>query len=68
MTQPVMTYDAVGDVLTIEFVTGTDNRKTMGEEVSPGFTILYNGSRIIGIEIIGASKRVIPSALKELRQ
>ena len=65
MTQPVMTYDADGDVLTIELVAGADNRETTGEEVSPGFTILYNNdNEIIGFEIIGAIKRVIASALR----
>ena len=61
------TYDGDGDVLLVELVPGADDPGTEGEEVAPGVTLLYDAQgRLIGVEIIPASKIVAPEALDAL--
>jgi uncharacterized protein YuzE len=57
-----MTYDREGDVLYIALV--PDSPDTEGEEVHPGVTLLFNGERIVGIEILPASKILAPGAVE----
>jgi len=58
------TYDRHGDALLIELAPGADAPGTVGEETAPGVTLLYNhAGRLIGVEILPASKIVAPEVL-----
>jgi uncharacterized protein YuzE len=57
-------YDPHGDTLLISLVPGADGPDTEGEEVAPGIMLLYKAGRLIGLEILPASKIVAPEALK----
>ena len=57
-------YDPHGDVLLIELAPGADGPGTVGEETSPGVMLLYNhAGRLVGVEILPASKIVAPEVL-----
>jgi len=56
-------YDPHGDTLLIELVPGADGPETEGEEVAPGITLLYKAGRLIGVEILPASKIIAPEVL-----
>jgi uncharacterized protein YuzE len=61
-----VTYDREADALYIELV-ATDGPDTEGEEVHPGVMLMFDANgRIIGIEILSASKILAPGAVDNL--
>ena len=59
-----VTYDREGDVLYIALAPEGPN--TEGEEVHPGVVLMFDGDRIVGVEILPASKILAPGALEGL--
>jgi len=59
-----MTYDREGDVLYIAFA--PEGPDTEGEEVHPGVVLMFNGDRLVGIEILPASKVLAAGAVASL--
>jgi uncharacterized protein YuzE len=59
-----VTYDRESDVLYIALAPEGPN--TEGEEVHPGVVLMFDGDRMVGVEILPASKILAPGALEGL--
>ena len=57
-----VSYDREGDVLYIALA--PERPQTEGLEVHPGVVLMLDGDRLVGIEILPASKIVAPGALE----